>query len=145
MHTQLSISQTASVVNEIFKFFFSFLEFFSFLRSHKFTNDKYQRILYNKSVTKICSNIAKEDAMEKNKKNFVLGIKAQRVLTRALPFMIFPALLLTVFFAAADGTTLISERESILLYLETLSRLAVCLSLGTVLADYAERKTKSEG
>ena len=77
----------------------------------------------------------------KETKKLTLGNAAQKLLLRALPFMIFSALALTVFVARADAVTLLNQRESILLFLETISRLALCLTLGTVLTDYAEKKT----
>ena len=80
----------------------------------------------------------------KEKNKLRLGNAAQRLLLRALPFMIASALALTVFVAQADAVTLAHQRESILLFLETISRLALCLALGTVLTDYAEKKTAKD-
>ena len=70
-----------------------------------------------------------------------LGNAAQKLLLRALPFMILLALALTVFVVRSDAATLLNQREAILLFLETISRLVLCLALGTVLTDYAEKRT----
>lgn len=78
--------------------------------------------------------------MKENEK-LRLGSSAQRLLLYTLPFMILLALALTLFVAQADAVTLLQRRESILLFLETISRLALCLALGTVLTDYAEKRT----
>ena len=78
--------------------------------------------------------------MKENEK-LRLGSKAQRLLLYTLPFMILLALALTLFVAQADAVTLLQRRESILLFLETISRLVLCLALGTVLTDYAEKRT----
>ena len=77
----------------------------------------------------------------KEKNRIRLGNAARKILLSALPFMIFLALSLTVYVARLDGDALLKERQTVLLALETISRFAVCLSLGTVLADYAEKKT----
>ena len=78
--------------------------------------------------------------MEKIKR-FKLGKNAQKVLLFGLPLMIFLAFALTVGVALTDSMTLIRERETIYMLLETISRMFLCLALGTVLADYAEKKT----
>ena len=77
----------------------------------------------------------------KENKHFRLGNAAQKLLLRALPFMVFAAFALTVFVVRSDAATLLNQRESILLFLETISRLVLCLALGTVLTDYAEKRT----
>ena len=77
--------------------------------------------------------------MEK-KQAFKLGKNAQKVLLFSLPFLVFAAFALTLYVALLDGTALIHERETVLLLLETVSRGCICVALGTVLADYAERK-----
>lgn len=74
-------------------------------------------------------------------KNFRLGKNAQKVLLFCLPLMVFAAFALTVGIALADSMTLVKERETIIVLLETFSRMCFCLALGTVLADYAEKKT----
>ena len=77
--------------------------------------------------------------MEK-KKRIGLGKSAQKVLLYSLPLMVFLAFALMLYAALADSMTLIRERETVIMLLETLSRLSVCVGLGAVLADYAERK-----
>lgn len=79
--------------------------------------------------------------MEK-KKTFKLGKNAQKVLLYTLPLLVFAAFALTLYVALLDGTSLIKERETVLVFLETVSRSCVCIALGTVLADYAERKKR---
>lgn len=79
--------------------------------------------------------------MMKDKRKIHLGQAARKLLLIALPFMIFLALSLTVCVASLDGETLLKERQTIFLVLETISRFAVCVSLGTVLTDYAEKRT----
>ena len=74
-------------------------------------------------------------------KNFRLGKNAQKVLLFCLPLMVFAAFVLTVGIALADSVTLVKERETVFMILETFSRMCFCLALGTVLADYAEKKT----
>ena len=76
----------------------------------------------------------------KEKKRIVLGSGAQKVLLYALPFMILCAFLFMLYIFRLDSATVLRERENIILFLETVSRLSVCVSLGTVLADYAERR-----
>lgn len=66
------------------------------------------------------------------------GVRAQKILLVCLPLMILAALLLTVYVARMDGTALIRSRETVWLFLETMGRALVCLSLGCVLADLAE-------
>jgi hypothetical protein len=70
------------------------------------------------------------------------GKNAQKILLYTMPVIILLALALTIYVARLDGAALLKERNSIVLVLETISRICVCLALGTVLADYAERKTK---
>ncbi len=77
----------------------------------------------------------------KEKKNFQLGRLAQKILLLTLPFMIFSAFMLTLYIARLDGTEFLHQREWILLSLETISRISFCLAFGTVLADYAEKRT----
>ena len=76
----------------------------------------------------------------KEKKTFTLGKKAKSLLHHTLPFMILLAFMLTLYVVKLDGTALMKERETVILYLETVSRLCVCLTLGTVLTDYAEKR-----
>lgn len=78
--------------------------------------------------------------MEKMKK-FRLGKTAQKVLLSGLPLMVFLAFSITVGIALTDSMTLVRERETVFMLLETVSRMFLCLALGTVLADYAEKKT----
>ena len=78
----------------------------------------------------------------KEKKKIRLGKNAQRVLLYALPLMIFTALSLTVYVARLDAADFLNQRENILLALETVSRLILCLALGTVLTDYAEKRSE---
>ena len=73
-------------------------------------------------------------------KGFKLGKNAQRVLLFGLPLMVFLAFALTVGVALTDSMTLIRERETVYMLLETVSRMLLCLALGTVLADYTEKK-----
>jgi len=77
--------------------------------------------------------------MEK-KALFVLGKNAQRVLLFSLPLLVFAAFALTLYVAHPGSAAAVRESETVLLYLETLSRVCVCVALGTVLADYAEKK-----
>ena len=77
----------------------------------------------------------------KEKKICFPGKAAQIFLLRTLPFMILLAFLLTAYVISADGATLLQERETVLLFLETIGRATVCLGLGTVLTDYAEKRT----
>ena len=77
--------------------------------------------------------------MEK-KKTFKLGKNAQKVLLYTLPLLVFAAFALTLYVALLDGTAFVRERETVLILLETVSRGCVCIALGAVLADYAERK-----
>ena len=74
-----------------------------------------------------------------NKKTFRFGKNAQKILLIALPVMIFLFFGLTLYIARLDGMALLSQRDSILLLLESVSRIFVCIALGTVLADYAEK------
>ena len=74
------------------------------------------------------------------KKGFRLGKNAQRVLRYSLPLLVFSAFALTLYVAVPNGVSLVRERETVILLLETLSRACFCVALGTVLADYAERK-----
>ena len=74
-----------------------------------------------------------------NKKTFRFGKNAQKILLIALPVMIFLFFWLTLYIARLDSITFLSQRGSILLFLEALSRIFVCLALGTVLTDYAEK------
>lgn len=76
----------------------------------------------------------------KDKKTFRFGKNAQNILLIALPVMIFLFFGLTLYISRLDGVTFMSQRDSILLFLETLSRIFVCLALGTVLTDYAEKR-----
>lgn len=78
----------------------------------------------------------------KEKKKLRLGKNAQKVLLYALPLMIFLALSLTVYVARLDGADFLNQRENIVLALETVSRLILCLALGTVLTDYAEKRNE---
>ncbi|MBQ8496518.1 MAG: hypothetical protein IJ489_03565 [Clostridia bacterium] len=76
-----------------------------------------------------------------NKKR-TLGIYARRVLLYTLPLMVFFTFALTVYVARLDVAAFMHQEEMILLLLSTLGRLLFCISLGAVLADIAERKTK---
>ena len=97
-------------------------------------NDKKNGILYNKYVPE-----RKEKTM-KEKINIRLGKTATRILLTTLPVMIFIALALTLYVFRLDGDALMKERQTVILALETISRLAVCISVGTILADYAEKR-----
>ena len=97
-------------------------------------NDKKNGILYNKYVPE-----RKEKTM-KEKINIRLGKTATRILLTTLPVMIFIALALTLYVFRLDGDALMKERQTVMLALETISRLAVCISVGTILADYAEKR-----
>lgn len=97
--------------------------------------------LYNKSVRISKRKTGKEFIMEK-KKTFGLGKRAQKVLLFSLPLMVFFAFALMLYAALLDGMTLLRERETVIMLLETVSRISVCVALGTVLADYAERKRR---
>ena len=77
--------------------------------------------------------------MEK-KKGFRLGKNAQRVLRYSLPLLVFSAFALTLYVSVPNGVSWVRERETVILLRETLSRGCFCVALGTVLADYAERK-----
>lgn len=98
-------------------------------------NDKKNGILYNKYVPE-----RKEKTM-KEKINIRLGKTATRILLTTLPVMIFIAFALTLYVFRLDGDALMKERQTVMLALETISRLAVCISVGTILADYAEKRT----
>ena len=98
-------------------------------------NDKKNGVLYNKYVPE-----RKEKTM-KEKINIRLGKTATRILLTTLPVMIFIALALTLYVFRLDGDALMKERQTVMLALETISRLAVCISVGTILADYAEKRT----
>jgi hypothetical protein len=98
-------------------------------------NDKKNGILYNKYVPE-----RKEKTM-KEKINIRLGKTATRILLTTLPVMIFIALALTLYVFRLDSDALMKERQTVMLALETISRLAVCISVGTILADYAEKRT----
>ena len=100
-------------------------------------NDKKNGILYNKYVPE-----RKEKTM-KEKINIRLGKTATRILLTTLPVMIFIALALTLYVFRLDGDALMKERQTVMLALETISRLAVCISVGTILADYAEKRTSN--
>lgn len=78
-------------------------------------------------------------SMEK-KRNFRFGKNAQRILRFGMPVMVFLAFALTVYTGLPESAAPLRERETVLLLLETLSRIFVCLALGVVLADYAEKK-----
>ena len=80
----------------------------------------------------------------KEKKTFRLGKNAQKILLFALPVMIAFSFGFTLYIARLDSRAFLDQRESILLLLETLSRISVCVALGTVLSDYAEKKTVSD-
>lgn len=75
----------------------------------------------------------------KEQKTFRLGKTAQKILLLALPVMIFLSFGFTLYIARLDSVAFVNQKETILLSLETLSRFSVCLALGTVLADYAEK------
>ena len=75
------------------------------------------------------------------KKTMHFGKNAQRILLYSLPFMIFLAFALTLYVARLNGAELLNQRETVLYALETISRFSLCLALGTVLADYAEKRT----
>ncbi|MBR5187869.1 MAG: hypothetical protein IKW18_05305 [Clostridia bacterium] len=75
------------------------------------------------------------------KKSFRLGKNAQKVLLFSLPLLVFFAFALTLYVGLSDAATLIREREMIFALLETLSRFLVCLALGMIFADYAEKKS----
>ena len=77
----------------------------------------------------------------KEKLNIRLGNTATKILLSALPFMIFIALALTIYVFRLDATSLMKERQTVLFALETISRLSVCISIATILADYAEKRT----
>ena len=68
------------------------------------------------------------------KKSFRLGKNAQKVLLFSLPLLVFFAFALTLYVGLSDAATLIRE-------METLSRFLVCLALGMIFADYAEKKS----
>ena len=77
--------------------------------------------------------------MEK-KKTFRLSRNAQRVLLYTLPLLVFAAYALTLYVALSDGSELLRQSGTVLMLLETLSRFCLCVALGTILADYAEKK-----
>ena len=77
-----------------------------------------------------------------NKKR-ILGHYAEKVLRYTLPFMVFFAFALTIYVARLDVAAFICAEETILLLLATLGRLFVCISLATILADIAEKKTQN--
>ena len=80
----------------------------------------------------------------KEKIKFRLGKNAQRILLVALPVMIALSFGLTLHIARLDGIAVLCQREAILFSLETLSRISVCIALGTVLSDYAEKRTSAD-
>lgn len=71
-----------------------------------------------------------------------LGNYAQKVLLYTLPWMVFGAFALTVYVLQMDEMTFIHRQELIFGALELLGRLCVCIAVGTVLADIAERRKK---
>ena len=75
------------------------------------------------------------------KKSFRLGKNAQKVLLFSLPLLVFFAFALTVYVGLSDGAALILEREMIFALLEMIGRFLVCLALGMIFADYAEKKS----
>ena len=77
----------------------------------------------------------------KTNKTIRFGKAAQNILLYSLPFMIFFSFMLTLYIARLDGIEFLNQRETILFSLETLSRISLCLAIGTVLADDAEKKT----
>ena len=97
-------------------------------------NDKKNGILYNKYVPE-----RKEKTM-KEKINIRLGKTATKILLTTLPVMILIALALNLYVFRLDGDALMKERQTVILALETISRLAVCITVGTILADYAEKR-----
>ena len=80
------------------------------------------------------------DMPMKNKKTFRFGKNAQNILLIALPAMIILFFGLTLYIARLDGVTFLGQKGDILLLLEAVSRIFVCLALGTVLTDYAEKR-----
>ena len=78
-------------------------------------------------------------SMEKNR-NFRFGKNAQRILRFSMPIMVFLAFALTVYVGLPESVAPFRERETVLMILEAISRIFVCLALGVVLADYAEKK-----
>ena len=76
------------------------------------------------------------------KRNGLFGAFAQKVLLIGLPFLVLSAFALVICLSTMDSIHLMKHSETIRLYLETISRAMVCLTIGTVLADIAERKTK---
>lgn len=76
----------------------------------------------------------------RKEKTFKLGKNAQKILLYTLPLLVFAAFALTLYVALPDSTALVREKETVLLFLETISRSCVCVALATVLTDYAERK-----
>ncbi len=78
--------------------------------------------------------------MKENKK-IRFGNAAQKILLYALPILIVLALALTLYVARLESSDLLRERQTVIFALETISRFIFCISLGTVLADYAEKKT----
>ena len=71
-----------------------------------------------------------------------LGIYAKKVLLYTLPWMLFGAFALTVYVLQLDDGLFIQRQALIFNLLELFSRLCVCIAIGTVLADIAERKIK---
>ena len=76
----------------------------------------------------------------KEQQTFRFGKNAQKILLLALPVMIFLSFGFMLYIARLDSVAFVNQKEIILLSLETLSRFSVCLALGTVLADYAEKR-----
>lgn len=74
------------------------------------------------------------------KKTFRFGKNAQKILLLTLPIMIFLSFVFTLHIARLDSIAFSGQKEFIFLSLETLSRISVCIALGTVLADYAEKR-----
>ncbi len=69
-----------------------------------------------------------------------LGRNAEKVLLYTLPWMVFGAFALMVYVIQADVDFFIRKQEMIFGILELLSRLCVCIAIGTILADIAQRR-----
>ena len=69
-----------------------------------------------------------------------LGTYAEKVLLCTLPWMVFGAFALMVYLVQDQGGGY--RADIVFNALELISRFCVCIALGTVLADIAERKYK---
>ena len=76
------------------------------------------------------------------KKKIVFGKRASKILLFALPCLVISAFVIMVYVIRLDAVSLIHEKENIVMAMEFLSKFCVCLTVGAILTDIAERKGK---